>query len=208
MDLNDLKLFATFYIESDEILSNKEKIDLMEFVKKGEQKDILYLLMTGQKPGEDLILVKESSVASAIELVKGGMDLKDLIKIGAKTGVSVASTRRHIKKMNQGNTEEKPWGHATIFLAGVAASSLAASLAFKMSQKKIKKLLQKCEKEKGMAKKVCNSKIRRDGLRMEITMLSSMKTKCRGTKEPDKCIKNIDKRIKTIQNRMDSIKVF
>jgi hypothetical protein len=208
MDLNDLKLFAKFYIESDEILTDKEKSNLQEFVKNSEQNDILYLLLTGQKPGEDLLVVKESSVASTIELIRGGLALKDLIRLGAKAGVMAAFTKRHIKRAEEGGDEEKPWGHATIALGGIALSALATAVALKASRKRMEQVLKKCENEKGMAKTVCYNKTKRDSLRLEITILNSMKVKCKGSKNPDTCIKNIDKRIKSIQDRMDSIKVF
>jgi len=208
MDLHDLKLFATFYIEGDDILSNKEKIQLMEFVKKAEQNDILYLLLNGQMPGEDLIVVRESTVASAIDLVVGGLSAGQLAKPIAKAGITTINTRRFLKKMDKGDVGEKPWGFTTLNLAGVAVGALATSLALKTSRKRMKSLLQKCEREKGMARKVCYNKAKRDGYRMEITALNSMKTKCKGSKNPETCIKYIDKRIKLIQGRMDSIKVF
>ena len=76
------------------------------------------------------------------------------------------------------------------------------------NKKMMEKLRKKCEKEKGVAKKVCHNKIRRDSYRAEIAALSSMKIKCRKSKNPETCIKNIDKRIKELQKQMDSIKVF
>jgi len=59
-----------------------------------------------------------------------------------------------------------------------------------------------------MAKKVCFNKVRRDAIRSEILALSSMKIKCRKTNNSELCVKNIDKKIKNLQQKMDAIKVF
>lgn len=171
MNLSDLKLFAVFYIKEDEILSNKEKVSLMDFVEEANEDQILKLLFTGQT-GDDTLSIEEA----------GGQ----AYRINAD-----------VSKDNSSRV-----------LATAAATSLISSIGFKINRKKFEQLSKKCEKETGMAKKVCLNKGRRDAIRSEILALNSMKVKCRKTKNSDKCIKNIDSRVKKLQKTMDTIKVF
>ena len=224
MDSNDLKLFALFYIRDDEFLSDKNKIKLMEFVEKSSDEEVLFLLATGQVPQEKVVSMKGSGDAyrfeegmigdyapavihKGIEVATGAKDLKDIFRTGmhvTKAGIHGYKTYKTIK----GPDVEKPWGPTSTSLAGLAAGNLAASVAYKLSQKKLKKLRLQCDKEKGQAQKVCYNKVRRDSIRSEIVSLSAMKIKCRKTKNSEQCIKKIEQRIKELQNRMDSIKLF
>jgi hypothetical protein len=88
-----------------------------------------------------------------------------------------------------------------------AITAMALSISMKVGKEQMKKLASKCENEKGAAKTTCHKMIRRDAIRAEIRALSSMKTKCHKAKSSETCIKNIDKRIKQLQQRLDTIKV-
>jgi hypothetical protein len=222
MQSKDLKLFAIFYIKEDEILSDKDKVQLMDFVESSDDKNVLFLLATGQMPGERFLSIKESGnafqiqeftatghiVQTTVDAIVGGAHIKDLAKsafYAGKMGFQGYKTYKHVKDPV---AKERKIDASTMYLAGAAASALAASVALKVGKKGLAKMQPQCDKEKGQARKVCYNKIKRDAIRMEILSLSSMKIKCRKTKNPETCIKNMDKRIKELQDRMDSIKVF
>lgn len=225
MNSEDLKLFALFYIRDDEFLSDKNKIKLMEFVEKSSDEEVLFLLATGQVPQEKITIMKESGgafqfteyiadiapdmIQKGIEFAtgSGGRDLKNIVRAGLHTGRAGFQGYKTYKTV-KGPATEKPWGAVPVGLTGVSIGNLASSVAYKLSQKKLKKLQVKCDKEKGQARKVCYNKVRRDSIRSEIVSLSSMKVKCRKTKNSEQCIKKIEQRIKELQNRMDSIKLF
>jgi hypothetical protein len=199
MDSNDLKLFALFYIKEHDDLSDKDKIKFMNFVEGANDDEILSLLYTGQMPGDEIYRIREADgeafrieESSAVALATAGISARSLYK------TSKSDTPK----------EEKPWGATTITLGASAASSLALALAHKINKKTMKQLSGKCEKEKGMAKKACHNKIKKDSIRAEKVALNSMKIKCRKTKNPETCIKNIDKRIAELQKKIDAIKVF
>ena len=185
MNSDDLKLFALFYIREDEFLTNKQKIQLMEFVDKADDKDVLFLLATGHLPQENLMTMQEDGDAyriegiaaelihKGIEVATSSSDVKNLARAGfhtAKAGFQGYKTYQTLKTPTPG--EEKPWGPTSMNLAGISAASLAASVAYKMSQKKLKLLQAKCDKEKGKARKVCYNKVRRDSIRSEIVFRS------------------------------------
>ena len=202
MNSDDLKLFALFYIKEDEWLTDKEKVKLMEFVEVSNDEQVLYLLATGQLQLDESVTMP--LVAKAVDAIQGGIAAKALYS-ASKAGGQVYMTKRYLSKSIP---KEKPWGQTSLNLTGTAMSALATALALKMNKKYIAKMDKKCSNEKGLAKKTCHNKIRRDGIRAEIVSLTSMKVRCRKAKDTDICIRNIDKRIKELQNRMDSIKVF
>lgn len=206
MKLNDLKLVALFYINEDEVLSDRDKFKLMEFVEKSEQKDILLLLATGQMPGNEILTIEESEGAFRIsEFIYMSHPLSGVLATNlARMGYHGYKTWKSIKDPWK---EHEKTGHE-LGTATTAVSSFAAAAAFKIKQQHIEKLSKMCDKEKGMAKKVCHNKIRRDGMRHEITVLSGLKNICNKSREPNSCKKKIDTRIKVIQKKMDSIKVF
>ena len=222
MNSEDLKLFAIFYIKEDEVLTDKEKIQLMDFVESSNDEGVLFLLASGQMPGERVFTIKEDGdafrveesvtigvVQKGIELGIAGLDAAELTRAGFHAGKAGFQTAKTVKTFKREiPKQEKPWGQSSTFLGGVAAASLAASIVHKMGAKNLKKLRLQCDREKGKAKTVCYNKVRRDAIRTEIVSLSSMKIKCRKTKDSEKCIKKIEQRIKELQNRMDSIKVF
>lgn len=206
MNSNDLKLFALVYIKEDEVLTDKQKVRLMEFVDIANDAQVLFLLATGQLPLDESLAVQV--VATSADAIQGISAIKDLAKASWMAGKAGYSGYRLYDAIKGVPKEEKPWGSTTIALAGTAISSLAVGLSMKMNKKYMARMAKKCDKEKGIAKKTCYNKIRRDSIRTEIVSLTSMKVKCRKAKNADTCIRNIDKRIKELQNRMDSIKVF
>lgn len=206
MNSEDLKLFAIFYIKEDEVLSNKEKIQLMEFVEQAQDEEVLFLLATGQMPGERIVEVKNHGDAFRIE--ESYEAAKGIAKAGFYVGKAGFQGMKTYKTFKGDSKHESPVGQSTMFLGGTAAASFAAAVSYKLKKKHLVKMGLQCDKEKGKAKKVCYNKIRRDAIRVEIVSLSSMKVKCRKTKDSEKCIKKIEQRIKELQNRMDSIKVF
>jgi hypothetical protein len=171
-------------------------------------------------PGERVLSIEESGdafniqeshfVQSTVDAIVGGANAKSLVKTAfhaGKMGFQARKTYQQVKyPENQGQMRKVD--PSTMYLAGVSAAALAASIAFKVGKKGLAKMQPQCDKEKGHARKVCYNKVRRDSIRVEILSLSSMKIKCRKTKNPETCIKNMDKRIKELQDRMDSIKVF
>jgi hypothetical protein len=226
MKSEDLKLFALFYIKEDEVLSDKEKIQLMDFVGSSNDEGVLFLLASGQMPGEKFISIKEDGDAFRIEesyetdlILKGvekAVDMgvsryinpKSIVKTGFYAGKAAFQGFKTYKTFKGTSKHESPVGQSTMFLGGTAAASMAASLSYKLKKKHMKKMGLQCDKEKGKALTVCHNKVRRDAIRVEILSLSSMKVKCRKTRNSEKCIKKIEQRIKELQNRMDSIKVF
>jgi hypothetical protein len=144
----------------------------------------------------------------AVDVIQGGINAQRLARtawVGAKGAYSGYNAYKSIKDLPK---EEKPYGPSTTSLVGSAISSLASAIAMKVNKKYMEKMSKKCDKEKGLAKKTCYNKIRRDSIRTEILSLTSMKIKCRKAKNAETCIRNIDKRIKQLQKRMDSIKIF
>lgn len=179
MDSVDLKLITIFYIREDETLTESEKVQLMDYVEEASDDEVLFLLGTGNILGE------------------------------SSSDIMINGDAMHI-------SEEKPWGPTTynpMIQSGISVgtniiSSASSAYGLKLNKKYVEKMQTKCDKEKGLAKKTCHNKVKRDGIRVEIKALSSMKVKCRKAKNAETCIQNIDKRIKELQNRMDSIKVF
>jgi hypothetical protein len=202
MNSDDLKLFALIYIKEDEVLTDKQKVRLMEFVDIANDAQVLFLLATGQLP------LDESLAAQAIVTSADAIQGISAIKASWVAGRAGYSGYRLYDAIKGVPKEEKPWGSTSITLAGTAISALAVGLSMKMNKKYMAKMAKKCDKEKGIAKKTCYNKIRRDSIRTEIVSLTSMKVKCRKAKNAETCIRNIDKRIKELQNRMNSIKVF
>jgi hypothetical protein len=169
MKIEDLKLFALFCLKEDEILTNKEKSILMDFIESANEKEILNLLLTGQKPEGKNLNIKEIDARTLFQYSKSG-----------------------------GNID----------LASQTVAGMFASIAYKMNRKYFTKMKNKCEQEKGFAKKTCFNKIKRDAIRTEIVALNSLKVKCRDTSNSETCIKKVDARIKDLQKKMDTIKVF
>ena len=207
MNSNDLKLFAIFYIKEDEVLTDMEKVKLMEYVENADDEKILFLLKTGT-----VFPISESGaslgIAIGADAIIGGMSAARLAKTGWVAGKGAYTGYNAYKSITTLPKDEKPWGSSTISLAGSAVSSLATAIAFKVNKKYMEKMKKKCDQEKGMAKKTCYNKIRRDAIRAEVVALTSMKVKCRKAKNADICVQNIDKRIKQLQKRMESIKIF
>jgi len=222
MNSDDLKLFALFYIKEQEDLSDKDKIDLMNFIENANDEEVTFLLATGYKPGETVHKIKEIDgqayrlesgaavvVGTASEVLPAAVRAARTARIAFQAGKAGYMARKIYKTAKEDvPKEEGLFGDTTINLAASAVSALAHSLAYKINRKKMAQLSKKCEKEKGMAKKVCFNKVRRDAIRSEILALSSMKIKCRKTKNSELCVQNIDKKIKSLQQKMDAIKVF
>lgn len=218
MDLTEIKIFALHYIKDDEFLSDEEKIKFMEFVEKSNEDEILFLLTTGQMPGDEILTIEGSgdqayrmefvdpgTVEAGVQVAKAGaIGLKALVA-GGKIGYHAAKTIQSLKgdPTSKFARFDKYGGMATSTM-----SSMAASFALKVRKTQIQKMMNKCDKERGMAKRVCYNKVTRDAMRKEITSLSLSRNRCEVTNNPDKCIKDINDRIKTIQKKMDSIKVF
>lgn len=222
MDLFELKLHTLHYIKDDEVLSNKEKIKFMEFVRKSSEKDMMFLLTTGQIPGDKVSMIEQadgvafrineygdSAVTTAID---AGLASSPIGTLGARalyhTGKIVYQAARTVGTMKGDLSSKFAKFNKYDGMATSTVSSVAASLALKVRKGQIEKMNRVCDKETGMAKKVCYNKVRRDAMRREITSLSVSKNRCEYTNNPDKCIKKIDDRIKEIQTKMDSIKVF
>ena len=186
----------------DVIMPSMNGYELLEYLKSDfHLKSIPVILISAMDHMDDIVKGIELGIAGldAAELTRAGFHAG---KAGFQTAKTVKTFRRDIPK------QEKPWGQSSTFLGGVAAASLAASIVHKMGAKNLKKLRLQCDREKGKAKTVCYNKVRRDAIRTEIVSLSSMKIKFLKTKDSEKCIKKIEQRIKELQNRMDSIKVF
>jgi hypothetical protein len=183
MKSEDLKLFALFYIKEDETLSKKEKIKLMNYVEGTSDEDLLFFLATGQFSSDKFYKIQEMPTASGIATAISISDARDL-------------------------AEEKTLSSSTFRLTGAAVSALAFSVAHKINKKYMQETKRQCDSEKGIAKKTCYNKIRRDAIRVEMVSLNSSKTKCQKTKNPETCIKNISKRTEDLQQRLDMIKVF
>lgn len=222
MNSDDLKLFAIFYIREQDNLSDKDKINLMSFVETASDEDVLYILATGYRPGDTIHQIKELNgqayrlesgtafaVGAASEILPAAVRAARAARLAFHAGKAGYMARKIYKTAHQDfPKDESPIGDTTINLAASAVSALAHSLAYKISRKKLAHLSKKCDKEKGVAKKVCFNKIRRDAIRSEILALSSMKVKCGKTNNPELCLSNIDKKIKSLQKKMDAIKVF
>jgi hypothetical protein len=207
MNSDDLKLFAICYIKEHEFLDDKERIQLMEYVEKAADEEVLFLLSTGSMLSLDESLAVQA-VGTTVDVVQTGINARDIARAGWMTGKAGYTGYRAYDAMKNLPNEEKPWGPTTTALAGAAISALAASMSMKVNKKYMERMEKKCDKETGIAKKTCHNKIRRDAIRTEIVSLTSMKVKCRKAKNAETCIRNIDKRIKELQNRMTSIKVF
>ncbi len=181
MELNDLKLFALFYIMEQD-LSKKDQIHLMNFIEGAGSDEIIFLLATGQVPLEENFMIREVD--------------------GQAYRLESFSHKRLQAAGDVGHKLSK----AHMYF-GTAISGMATSIAFKINKEKMAQLAGKCENEKGTARKACYNMIRRDAIRAEILALSSMKSKCHKSKTAETCIKNIDNRMKKLQQRMDAIKV-
>ena len=98
MNSNELKLFAICYIKEDEVLTNRPKIELMDYVEASNDEKILYLLQTGtvfpiSEFGAELTV---RGVAMTADAIQGGMSAGKLIRtgwLGAKGAYSGYNSR-------------------------------------------------------------------------------------------------------------------
>ena len=165
----------------------------MNFVEGANDEDVLFLLATGQTPGDEILTVREDGPAFRLEF-----STKAYVAVQAAKHVAGVIVPAYIRRQK----EKRELG-----MSATAISSLAQTLGMKINKSKIDQLSKKCTNEKGESKQICLKMIRKDAIRAEILALNSMKVKCRSLKNDEACIKNIDKRIKMLQQKKDAIKV-
>jgi len=215
MELNDLKIFALYYIKESEGVSDKEKAELMEYVDSADESEILFLLATGCRAGNVLEIIERDGayrfqefIGAASSAARSAQQVRLMVK-GVRMATKAGKLAKTVKDYDPvKETEgEKPWGQSTTFLATTALHALADAAILKIKKGYLDKHGKKCDKEKGDAKRACYNKIRKDAIRAQIVALNSIKVKCRQTNNEKECLKKADAKIKTLQNKMQTIKV-
>jgi len=177
--MSDLKLFAAYYIDLQENLSQDEKINLLTYVKEADDYQIKHLLLKGYKVKQlsenEKVEIDEApiGIAQGLGWRPGSYWSQDVERLGYKSGL-------------------------------VDAAIIAAILAlgYKIYKDYISKAGKACRDYSGDKKKDCIIRFKQQALRARISGLTQAKAKCKTAKKPEKCNRKIDEEIAKLKRKL------
>jgi hypothetical protein len=131
------------------------------------------------------------------------LDGKILTKIDKQTEQIIEDRfkNHNIKKIiNEINPELMSAG-----IVGGTMLAIAGKMAFNVSRNILNKAHRACKKFKENEKQKCLSKFRKEAAIKQIQVLQSYRGKCNKTKNPEKCIAGIDKKIAKAKKQTEVI---
>jgi len=265
-ELSPLKVFASYYVDLQENMSNNEKGQIRTFIQSASLHQVIALLTEGKmrtiKPIEESLL--ESSFANSgmgfLTEVSATSLYNDVVDTMHQHGISPARTAKHIvgsaKHLGQdaidkmhasgvhptqtakqiaksvqaglGDAESKfkhaagevgeftktEWdrvsrmvsqGHLPELnkpLAAVALAALVLTAGYAVYRKYFSRVSQACNHKTGSEKDACIKKFKKDAIEAQITTLTKGRVSCKKSKNPGKCVEEINKKIKTLHAKI------
>lgn len=190
MDIIELKLFSKIYVNLQDNLNTEQKKELFNIIEKCNMNELQTLLLTGSTSG----VITEELHQNVLE------DLAELIPISKSSWKNGATSI-----FKSGYKSGKSAG----FKQGIAATAVAASIiytAIKLYTKYFSQAAKACKNQIGDAKVACINSFKIQALQSQMSRLSSGKSKCRMSKDSDKCAQKVNDRIKSIQTKLAKLK--
>lgn len=178
-NINDLRLFASYYVEACDI-SFDDKVTFLKFVKEASGSQINHLLTEG-KMVNDLKPLQEGDYDNLFKMFKEP----------TKTQKTATYAKHYAAK-------------ATPAIAVAAVIAAAAFAATKIYKNYLSKAAKACSTKKGDAKKICMNKFKLDAMKHRIVALNKGKGACKKSKDPKKCVKGIDNKISKLKGKIQA----
>jgi len=199
--MNDIKLFAGYYVYFQENLSNSDKITFFNFIKEATDNQVECLLLTGKMISEEIIQEVDT-------VYSGWMDDMHAItkSFNGDTGSSsyTALTNMIVKTGKMGYKKGQTKG--ALIVGGIALAALATTLAFKVYKNYLSRAAKACQGKKGAEKQQCMRKVKMDARKQKIMSLTKAQSVCSKTKNPEKCVAKLKLKIAKEKAKMKKIK--
>ena len=180
----ELKIFALEYIKLHDDLLKEEKLALGDFVMEASDEQVKFMLMTGE--------VKDKLTEEDLSFIKEGGDVVLYNPTWGQLG------RMFTKGQN----------YETGIQAGIKGTLLAAAvaaIALKAYKEYLSKAARACKGKKGVDKKNCMSKFKKEAQKTKIANLQKGLTMCPKTKNPQTCKNKLQTKISKEKAKMGAL---
>jgi len=208
MDIGTIQVFASTYIYEQEIPA-QVKCELIDFVKEADGDEILHLIFNGAKPDHALNDAERFVLRSQGEYhIYPLIMMEDTITFdfdgtmrvaGEKIKQATSAVGRGAKEVERfAKKYKKPSmrvGVTALLAAGAAASH-------EIYKRYLSQAARSCSGKNGMDKRNCMVAFRKKALQGKIVMLQKVSGNCTKTKNPGRCKKKFEAKIKKIRYRI------
>jgi len=220
----DLRVFASYYVELQDNLNNSDKKIFFDFIQNANDAQIENLLVCGQIKenmleisGEDVTpdqMIKLLQLKVALEKIKKfGTDKVEISEDSFKTWISLIkrfgeelkTVMKPGKIMKTGMKVGAEKG--VVILGGTLLAALVLTVSFKAYKQFLSKAARQCRNQKGRDKNVCMEKFRRISMKKRVELLEAGKQTCKFSKNPAKCTFKIDKKINKIKLKLGTLHI-
>jgi len=218
--MESLKIFTAYYIDLQENLSNKDKIQLLNYVKEADEGQIKHLLLYGSMT-EPLTETELSYIRIIFErdapLVKIFMSRGDhpelVYSIRDFADKSPQQIMNFVDKLvnkaieyGERTAPAADTGAMPVGVIGYAAlAALILTAGYYVYKNYLSKAARACKGKKGPEKKSCMVKFKRDGIRARIALLDRTKVKCKVTSNPELCVGKINKKVIKLKAKLGEL---
>lgn len=203
--MNDIKLFAGYYVYFQENLSNSDKITFFNFIKESTDNQVSHLLMTGKMLSEEML--QEVFPKGVVAYSGWFKDMQNVVQSfsGYNSGEAWQALTRMVMKTGEASYKAgKTQGMITV--AGIAAAALAVTLAAKVYKNYLSKAARACKGKKGPEKQQCMRKAKMNARKEKITSLTKAQGICSKTKNPGQCVAKLKLKIAKEKAKIKKIK--
>ena len=181
----ELKIFALEYIKLHDGLIAEEKLALGEFVMEASDEQVKFMLFTGE--------VKDNLTEEDLESIK-----EVSFSVTPSSAWNPSSIDVHLRNI----------GSEEFNIAALAAVALIARLGYKVYKDRFGKYGKQCShlKHGHPERKKCERAAKSKALQAQVSALKKTMTKiCPKSKDPDKCKTGTEKKIISIQQKIQKL---
>lgn len=229
----EMKVFDQFkqiVAENSEFLATAFGFGTVYNLIENVQPTSLYGVSTAKPILEHFLALQEQATPAEVAMGQGvtstakWRQLQQAVGVGTKEGKSMVARLAELKaRLNQ--MFDKGLDNASTFMSklktdipkylsdnrgavAVGGAILAALIAYglyRIYKNRKNKALQACKDKPGEAKKLCIKNFEKKALKDQINGLKAAKAMCKSSKNPDKCVAALDKKIEKLNKKMAKV---
>jgi hypothetical protein len=195
MELLEVKIMTFGYILGQEMLANKEKLQLLTFVKEASDIQLLTLLKTGKMKEEKEIFTE----AKAINWGDVGKTLEK--KANEVTNKALQSPQGQKIAKDLGITPQGPSTGEYVAYGALAATAITAGVV--AYTRFFSKAAKACKDKSGAEKTSCMRSYKAQAKQTQVGVLTAKLSSCKGN---PKCVNKIKARIQKTKDEVKSLR--
>jgi hypothetical protein len=176
MLLEDYKSITRQLVLESSNITNSKKLSLVDFIEEAEENHLDVILSD-----PDYVGLTENDKEYIMKALRHGYER------GLEHG-SEATSDKYLSGIGG-------------FVAGVAL----VTASYQVYKRFFSKAAKSCQGLSSVEKTSCMNKFKRDGIKAQISMLEKNKPKCSETKDPSKCKKKVDDKIRKLKAKLGEL---